>query len=296
MSLLLPLLPLFAQVGPFTAPGTMGTPFPEKVGRPAKAAPKTPGQPASLPGLSAKAQDCASAVNENADDALDAAEAWTAEAKGAEKAEARFCLGLAHSRLENWTSAEQAFVAGRDEAGANRLLRARLGAMAGNAALAAAAPGRALATLDIAMADARGLANPALETAIALDRARALVALKRDSDAEAALADARLTGPDSAEAWLLSATLARRQGNLAEAQARIERAAALLPIDPAIGLEAGVIAVLAGHDEAARKSWQSVLAAGPDSPEAATAKGYLAQLGPEPAAPARTAAAAAVGR
>ena len=63
-------------------------------------------------------------------------------------------------------------------------------------------------------------------------------------------------------------------------QARIERAAALLPIDPAIGLEAGVIAMLAGHEEAARRSWQSVVAAAPDSAEAQTAKGYIAQLRP----------------
>jgi hypothetical protein len=40
-----------------------------------------------------------------------------------------------------------------------------------------------------------------------------------------------------------------------------------------------VIAVLAGRDDAARRSWQSVLTAAPDSSEAATAKVYLAQLG-----------------
>jgi tetratricopeptide (TPR) repeat protein len=280
LSLLTLFLPLIAQVGPFTAPGTNGTPFEAGVHRPAKAAPA----PAALPALSTKGKDCADAVNEDPDDALDMAETWLAGSKGAERAEANLCLGLAHSRLENWTSAEQSFVAGRDAAGADRLLRARLEAMAGNAALAASAPDRAIAMLDAAKADAAGLGSSTLETEIALDRARALVALKRLPDADAALADARLTGPDNAEAWLLSATLARRQNNLAEAQARIERAAQILPIDPAIGLEAGVIAMLAGHEEAARKSWQSVLTAGPESPEAETAKGYLAQLGPEPAA------------
>jgi predicted TPR repeat methyltransferase len=69
---------------------------------------------------------------------------------------------------------------------------------------------------------------------------------------------------------------------LPEAQAQIEKAAALLPVDPEIGLEAGVIAVLAGRNEAARKSWQSVLTTAPDSEAAATAKGYLAQLGAAP--------------
>jgi TolA-binding protein len=65
----------------------------------------------------------------------------------------------------------------------------------------------------------------------------------------------------------------------------IERAAQLFPVDPEIGLEAGVIAVLSGRDEAARKSWLSVIKAAPNSPSAKTAQGYLDQLGPEAASP-----------
>ena len=103
-------------------------------------------------------------------------------------------------------------------------------------------------------------------------RLRALVALTRADEAAAALTEARLASPKNPEAWLLSATLSRRQGKLAEAQAQIQQAADLLPIDPAIGLEAGVIAVLSGRDEAARKSWQSVIAAAPDSAAAVTAR------------------------
>ena len=45
-----------------------------------------------------------------------------------------------------------------------------------------------------------------------------------------------------------------------------------------------MIAVLAGHDEAARKSWQSVIVAAPGSAAATTAQGYIAQLGPAAAA------------
>ena len=283
MSLFAILLPLVAQVGPFTAPGTRGTPFEQKVERPSRS--QAVAAPAALPTPSvrtARGQDCLGAIDDDAEGALDLANQWLATAKGADRAEARLCLGLAHSRLEDWPEAEGAFLAGRDEAGADGLLRARLGAMGGNAALAAGAPDRALAALDQARTDVKGLASPDLEADIALDRARALVALKRDAEAEDALADARTAAPDSAEAWLLSATLARRTGKLAEAQARIERAAALMPVDPAIGLEAGVIAMLAGHDQAARRSWESVIKAAPDSAEANTAKGYLAQLGPTP--------------
>jgi Flp pilus assembly protein TadD len=92
------------------------------------------------------------------------------------------------------------------------------------------------------------------------------------------LAEARQANPKNPDAWLLSATLSRRQGKLAEAQAQIEQAGSLEPRDPAIGLEAGVIAVLSGRDAAARKSWESVVAAVPESDAARTATGYLAQL------------------
>jgi len=280
MSVLLSLLPLVAQVGPFTAPGTSGTPFPERVERPSHVRSAPPAAADLPPPRSARAQDCLAAAEDDAENAVDLATAWLVTAKDADRVDAQTCLGLAHSRLEDWPEAETAFLAARDGAGADRLSRARLGEMAGNAALAADAPDRALAALDTARGDVKGLASPALEADIALDRARALVALKRDAEGEDALADARTAAPDNAEAWLLSATLSRRMGHLAEAQARIERAAALLPIDPAIGLEAGVIAMLAGHEEAARRSWQSVVAAAPDSAEAQTAKGYIAQLGP----------------
>jgi Flp pilus assembly protein TadD len=77
---------------------------------------------------------------------------------------------------------------------------------------------------------------------------------------------------------LLSATLSRRTGDLAAAQSQIEQAATLDPRDPAIGLEAGVIAALAGRDEAAKKSFESVIAASPDSAQGIAAKQYLAQL------------------
>ncbi len=283
MALTLALLPLLAQVGPFHAPDTSAS-LPAR--RPPPAASRQASPAEAIPvARSARGRDCAASVEIDPEEALDTAMTWLADAKGADLAEAQLCLGLARSALEDWSEAGQAFVAARDAAGADRLMRARLGAMAGSAELAANEPARALAALDIAQADARGLAMPGLEAEIALDRSRALVALKRDGEAEAALAQARAAVPGSAEAWLLSATLARRTGNLAEAQARIVRAADLNPVDPQIGLEAGVIAVLAGRDSAARLSWQSVVTAAPESGAAEVARAYLAQLGPAPSAP-----------
>ncbi|MEL7319647.1 MAG: hypothetical protein AAFN04_13525, partial [Pseudomonadota bacterium] len=54
------------------------------------------------------------------------------------------------------------------------------------------------------------------------------------------------------------------------------------PQESAIGLEAGVIAELAGREDAARASWQSEIDVQPDSLAAKTARDYLAQLGPAP--------------
>ena len=49
-----------------------------------------------------------------------------------------------------------------------------------------------------------------------------------------------------------------------------------------MGLEAGVIAMLQGREDAPEASWRSVLAVEPDSDTAATARDYLAQLAAPP--------------
>jgi Flp pilus assembly protein TadD len=150
--------------------------------------------------------------------------------------------------------------------------------MAGNAALAGGSAATALPILDVAQAAAKTAQDTDLLGTIAVDRARAFVALDQQAQAASALADARMAAPGDPQAWLLSATLSRRQNKLTEAQTQIERAAQIAPQDPEIGLEAGVIAVLGGRDAAARKSWQSVVATAPASDAAKTATGYLAQL------------------
>jgi hypothetical protein len=69
-------------------------------------------------------------------------------------------------------------------------------------------------------------------------------------------------------------------GKLADAQEQVEEAARLDPTAPAIGLEAGVIAILDGREEAARSSWQSVIDLSPGTEFATSAQSYLDQLGP----------------
>lgn len=242
----------------------------------AAAAPPTP--PPST--AETRLATCLAQARGNADVAIDAADRWLSEAKGAEQAMPRQCLGVIYSRQGDWTLAERSFLDSREAVpAAEAALRARLAAMAGNAALADGRNEDALAALDLAQGDAGRAGDAGLLGEVEVDRARALVPLNRLKEADGALANARLSAPQSSDAWLLSAALARREGNLPLAQQYIEKAADLRPIDPEIGLEAGLIAALSGRDEAARKSWQSVVDADPASDSAKMAREYLAQLG-----------------
>jgi len=220
---------------------------------------------------------CLDTARTNPARAIDLAEEWVSRTSGAQRAAGYHCLGVAAGNAGDWAAASTAFLAARDGADDTRF-KARMGTLAGTALLAQDKAGEALAVLGAARAEAAGDASIGGENAI--ERAIALVTLERPDDAKAALAEARSLVPDNANAWLLSATLARRQGDLPAAQQQIEKAATLNPVDPAIGLEAGVIAALARNDAAARRSFESVVAAAPQSEQAATAKAYLAQLPP----------------
>jgi len=198
---------------------------------------------------------------------------------------AKLCLGMAQAAQLQWEAAEQTFTGlalevpveiGGETAVAYR-------AMAGTAAIAGGFPERAMPLLDQAVAGGANVA-PAQLGEIQIDRARALVALGDLAKARTALNEAHRLSPDDPDGWLLSATLYRRARDLTAAQADIEKAAALSATDPAIGLEAGVIAMLGGREAAARKSWDSVIALAPASNEARIAKGYLEQISPTAAA------------
>lgn len=296
MSLLPLLLPLMAQVGPASALPSNANRYASSLPleiiekKDAEAAKRArEAQNVVLPsGRGSGATGCMSAVEANPEKSAELARSALGDALGRERVRAGLCLGAALSDLGRWTEASTAFVNARDAADAtDHASRARLGAMAGNAALAGGQAGQALALLGPAATDAKIVADADLTGSIALDRARALVAVKQPDEAAAALAEARAVQPDNAQAWLLSATLSRREKNLPLAQTQIEKAATLAPQDPEIGLEAGVIAMLSGNETAARRSWNSVLAAGPQSDAAATARQYLSQLGPEQGATAK---------
>lgn len=268
------LVPLMLQVGPGGGLPQAPLQIPRK---------KSAAVARSMPETAKAANDplkaCLTLAMARPTDAIDTAENLLTKAKAPrDRAGAKQCQALALTQMGDWTKAAPMFLAARDDT-AEPDARARLAALSGNASLAAQDPAGALHALDLARADLGEDGDSRLRSAIAVDRASALVALNRPAEAATALAEARSADPANAEAWLLSATLSRRQSDLAAAQSQIEKAAELSPLDPDIGLEAGVIAMLLGHEETARKSWRSVIRAAPGSAAAKTAQGYIDQLG-----------------
>ncbi len=244
------------------------------------------GSTGALPAVSQhRLSVCLDAARTDPPSAIAAASEWAGEALGAAVAEEaglpQQCLGFAYISLLRWDAAEAAFLAARDlRPPDDRPARARLGAMAGSAALAAGDHAAAIATLSTAQADAEAAGLGEIAGAIAADRARALVAAGRAAEAGEVLAGAQVLAPQSGEVWLLSAALARRQGDLNRARNLIGTALALAPEEPEILLEGGLIAALASDDAAARSAWERVVALDPATPHAQTARAYLAQLEP----------------
>jgi len=194
---------------------------------------------AEMPGGdSVRFNACAQMAKANPKQALVEAQAWATRSTDVP---ARHCLGLAYAANEQWTPAAVAFEQAAATADSNHDGRAAaLWTEAGNAALAGDDPSRARTYLDNA------LNLPVLQGQMRgealLDRARADVAVNDLNTARTDL-DAGLTFvPDDPFAWLLSAALARRQGDLTRATKDIAEASKRAPDDPEIGEEIAAIA------------------------------------------------------
>ncbi|MES2987076.1 MAG: tetratricopeptide repeat protein [Pseudomonadota bacterium] len=200
---------------------------------------------------------------------------WRGESGGAL---ARQCLGVAYANQNRWDSAATAFEDAAHEAELAKSPKvADYWVQSGNAWLAAGNPARARAAFDAALATA-SLTGLALGEAH-LDRSRALVAA---GDMEGARNDIDKALVDAATdplAWLLSATLARREGDLKRASADIKEALRRSPDDVSVQFEAGNIAASAGDEANARTAWGRVIELSPGSPVAASARKALEQFG-----------------
>lgn len=190
---------------------------------------------------------------------------------------ARHCLGFAYAEQFNWTAATTNFANAAREAEIAKYPRvANFWAQAGNAALAGNQPDKALEYLNAALVQGTLLGLEKGE--VHLDRARAHVALNDYEAAKTEFAMVHKLAPQDPLAWLLSATLARRMGNLSLAKADITVAATLAARDPAVALEAGNIAYDGGDTAEAKTNWEKAVEIDAESRSAKVAQKYLAQL------------------
>lgn len=219
--------------------------------------------PGRVPTLAEVRHDeCREAVLSDAAAGEAKARAWVKEAPG--EWGAAHCLGFALAQGFHWPAAADAFdraVALADQRAPDRAATIRV--EAGEAALAAGDPVRALARFDAAAASGR-IAGKELGQ-LQIDRGRALVAAKRPDEAVGAFDLAHQLAPEEPAGWLLSATLARRRHDLVRADADIAVAARLAPRDPAVALEIGNIAAERGNLAQARAQWQQAIAIDADS-------------------------------
>lgn len=222
----------------------------------------------------ARYADCTGRARTDPVAAIEAASAWRADGGGVP---ARHCLGLALAANGQSAAAAETLVAAARAAEAERLpLTAELWAQAGIAALLAGQPAQAHAHLSTALV-AAGNAGPR-SGAILVDRARAAVELDRPAEARADLARAVHLAPDDPEAWLLAATLARRQGDLPEAERLSLGAAERAPAEADVQAEAGNIAAAQGKDDLARQAWTAAIATDAGSPAGKAAAAALKAL------------------
>ena len=228
-----------------------------------------------LPGSDlARFDACLALIKKDPAAAILQAEAW---AKRSANVPSRHCLGLAFVADERWAPAALTFEqAAQDAETAGDGRAALLWSQAANAALAADDPTKARASLD------RALAIPALPSGMAgeawLDRGRADVALNDPAQGRIDIDKALAIVPQDPFAWLLSATLARRQNDLTRAATDIAKAVAKAPQDPSVALEEGNIAAAAGQTDAAKRAWTRAAQLAPGEPEGKAASAALTQL------------------
>ncbi len=223
---------------------------------------------------------CLQLVDTDAAKAVEEATSWQVTGGGIL---ARQCLGMAFAAQQRWSSAELAFEQAAQQAERERDGRAaRIWIQAGNAALAGSDAAKARSCFDTAIISGNLLGKEKGEAH--LDRARALVALRQPVPARADIDAALKLVPEDPLAWLLSATLARRSGELDRAATDIAEAVKRAPDDAQFAVEAGNIALMQGSEGAARAAWEGAVKLAPSSPAGKSAAAALLQLGASSAA------------
>lgn len=227
------------------------------------------------PETAARLQACLDSATADPDAGIRAANDWR---MAGGSFHARQCLGFAYAKADRWAPATVAFEQAAEEAerAGDVSSSARLWAQAGNAALASGEAAKARDHFDAALA--RGMADGLAKGEAYLDRARARVALDDLPGARQDLDSALDLAPRDPLAWLLSATLARRTGEMTLAQSHIARAVQMAPDDASVALEEGNIAILTDHADVARSAWQRAVRLSGQSTAGKAAAESLARL------------------
>ncbi|MPT49131.1 MAG: tetratricopeptide repeat protein [Sphingobium sp.] len=225
--------------------------------------------------VAARLQACLDKATDDPVAGVKFAQDWALEGGGFPAAQ---CNGFAEAQAENWDDAAKAFDAAATAAQKEGALHdaARLWTQAGNAMLAGGKPDKARDYFDAALG--HGLPDGLAKGEVYLDRARTLVMLNDMAGARKDLDMALVQAKDDPLAWLLSATLARRQDDFTRARHDIEEAKKRAPDDASVALEDGNIAIVSGDEKAARMAWEQVLKLSPDGDASKFAKDALAQL------------------
>jgi tetratricopeptide (TPR) repeat protein len=221
---------------------------------------------------------CANLVERDAVAAQKEAETWR---DGGGGLLARHCLGLAFVVQERFAPATLTFEQAAKDAAIQRDGRAAFFyVQAANAALAGDDPARARPLFDSALA--MPTLSPLQQGEAHLDRARALVLLNDSKGARADIDTALTLVPEDPLGWLLSATLARRMGDLTRAEADIGEAMKKSPDDAAVAFEAGNIAWSLDAPKAAQTAWERAAEADPKGPVGDNARRALAAFIEDP--------------
>lgn len=274
--MILPLIAMMLQsVTPYAAPQPEMPVFQRRKEREAERA--KPVKAVPITASQARFNACLDTALEDPAKGIAGANNWRIEGGGYF---ARHCLGFSYAEQQNWDAATTAFVEAAREAeteGYNRI--ADFWAQAGNSALAGGNAAKALEYLNAALV--QGTLTGLGKGEVHLDRARAYVSINDYSSAKTEFTLVHDLAPKDPLGWLLSATLARRTGDLAQAKADITEASKLAGDDPAVALEAGNIAYEAGDMDNALIFWTQAAkttSGNEESDAAKVAKSYLRQL------------------
>ncbi|MGB3754296.1 MAG: hypothetical protein WA954_10415 [Parerythrobacter sp.] len=268
LAIALPLM--FLQVGPNPSPDAIANTVPTLPGVDKKAAVRRTVAAAIGP-------QCPLDTGADAARIAEDAQLRTTVTTGTDRTAAIHCLAMAQAELGLWQQAAESFARARALVGGNQREQARIGGQRGIALAAAGDTQAAMLAFRQASDDAMAAGEPLLAAAFITEHASLLVNAGEQTQAAQLLADARRDVSAQPQIWLLSATLARRQGDLAQAETFIGQALTLAD-DAETLLEAGIIAALDGRDEMARERFDDAVMRARTGPVANQARAYLDQL------------------